>query len=80
MLAGNVTAALVGTELQITGDIGNNNIDVQQLANGDWQVSGIATQINGLNTPFTAAGVTDIAIDMNGGNDRLNVHDGRRIR
>ena len=34
LLAGNVLAAVTAGNLVVTGDVGDNNIEVQQLANG----------------------------------------------
>src|SRR5436190_16531346 len=76
MLAGDVLAALVAGNLQITGDASDNNIAVQQLAGGNWQVSGIGTTINGAAANFATAGVNSISINLNGGNDTLNLHTG----
>jgi hypothetical protein len=42
LLTGNVTATPSGTGLTITGDAAANDIQVSRLANGNWQVKGIA--------------------------------------
>ena len=53
LLAGNVTVAVNAGELDIIGDNANNNIQVTQLVSGAWKISGTATLINGLTTPYT---------------------------
>ncbi len=77
MLAGNVTASVVSGNLLITGDNSANIITVQQNANGNWQITGAATKINGSNKAFTATGVTGaVSINLNGGNDSLTMVSG----
>ncbi len=76
LLAGNVTAVLSGTGLSVTGDAAANSIQVSRLADGDWQVKGIATKINGINSPADFAGVTDIGIDLGAGNDTMQLSGG----
>lgn len=73
LLAGNVTTNFNGTLLTITGDAAANNIQVSQLASGDWQVKGIGTNVNG---PTTFTGVSEIDIDLAAGNDVLKVQNG----
>ena len=50
LLAGNVGVIQTGGLLTITGDAAANNVQISQLANGDWLVKGIATKINGANS------------------------------
>jgi hypothetical protein len=80
LLAGNVLVAVNAGELDISGGNANNNIQVTQLASGQWRVTGIATNINGANSPFTsdpANPVTgNIVINLSGGSDTLKVANG----
>ncbi|MDD4889306.1 MAG: hypothetical protein PHU85_05200 [Phycisphaerae bacterium] len=78
MLAGNVTAAIVGGNLVITGDAANNVIEVDQsvlvvlpgqvrVQSGWW---GSATTINGGAAPVILEGFTgDVRITLNDGDD-----------
>lgn len=78
LLAGNVTAGpgSVPGELRILGDAAGNNIQVSQLANGDWKVQGIGTKVNGSNSAQTFSGITQLAVDLLGGNDVIKVANG----
>ena len=78
MLAGNVAVALSGGNLNITGDDSANIIAVQQNANGSWQITGAATQVNGSTKPLAVTGVTgSVTINLNGGNDVLTMVAGK---
>src|SRR5262245_314780 len=76
LLAGNVLAAVTAGNLVVTGDVGDNNIEVQQLANGTWQVSGTSTTINGVPSFTTPAAVASVMVDLGAGNDTANIHNG----
>ena len=77
LLAGNVLAAVTAGNLVITGDASDNNIEVQQLAGGTWQVSGLSTNINGGAAVFTTPGpVANVTVDLGAGNDTANIHNG----
>jgi len=75
MLAGNVTVAVSGGSLVITGDIAGNGVSVQQLDNGKYFVTGFSvsggnTTVNGSLAGKVVTGVTnDINVDLDGGND-----------
>jgi hypothetical protein len=72
MLAGNVTAAVTGGNLTITGDDSANIISLTQVASGGWKITGSATKVNGSTKAFTTDPVTgNINITLNGGNDTL---------
>ncbi len=79
LMAGNVTAAVVGGNLTITGDSSPNVISLHEIGDtGQWRITGgIKTAINGnLDSLVTAPVTGDITIDLNGGNDRLTVQNG----
>jgi hypothetical protein len=77
VMAGNVTAVVVGGNLTITGDAKSNLIDIQELSGGGWFIQGVSTKINGHKGNFTTAPVTgDIDINLGDGKNFLNVHDG----
>jgi hypothetical protein len=77
MLAGNVTAAVAGGNLNITGDNSANIISVTQVSGNRWQIVGASTKVNGKNQIFTTDPVTrSVTISMNGGADSLVMHDG----
>src|SRR5262245_43982220 len=77
LLAGNVLAAVTAGNLVITGDASDNNIEVQQLSNGNWQVSGTGTMINGVTTAFVSnVPVANVTADLGAGNDTANIHNG----
>jgi len=75
MLAGNVSVAVSGGSLVITGDIAGNGVSVQQLDNGKYFVTGFSvsggnTTVNGSLAGKVVTGVTnDINVDLDGGND-----------
>lgn len=70
--AGNVTAAVVGGALQITGDVANNSITITKLDSDTFQIAGAATRINGHLTPQRFDGVVgDISLDMRNGSDTV---------
>jgi hypothetical protein len=78
LMAGNVTAAVVGGNLTITGDDVANYISLRELGDtGKWEIVGLKTSINGNAPRVVTAPVTgSITINLNGGADRLNIHDG----
>jgi hypothetical protein len=78
MLAGNVTAAVRGGTLFVTGDNGDNNVVIQQTGANRFTVVGVAgstTTVN--NRPegivFTGNSVRNFEIDLRGGNDTLGI-------
>jgi hypothetical protein len=76
LMAGNVTAAVAGGVLTITGDKSANVITVTELSGGRFQIVGGATKINGKNQTFVTDPVTSsVNINMQGGSDSLVLHD-----
>jgi len=78
MLAGNVTAAVNGNTLFVTGDNGDNNVVIQQTGADRFTVvgvSGSATTVNGKaeGIVFTGNSVRNFEIDLRGGNDTLGI-------
>ena len=72
--AGNVQASVADGNLIIAGDTASNNILVIQEFNEVVTVVGRAgTTVNGERGPSSADGVTNIAIDMRGGDDFVRV-------
>jgi hypothetical protein len=72
MLAGNVTAAVAGGNLTITGDNSANILTLKELSGNRWQITGAGTKINGRTQTFTTAAVTGgVVISLNGGADSL---------
>jgi hypothetical protein len=78
MMAGNVSAAVVGTNLTITGDNLENYLTLHEIgATGRWEVVGLKTSINGNAPHFSTSGpIESITINLNGGNDRLTIQGG----
>ncbi len=80
VLAGNVTAAIVGGNLVISGDDNHNNIEIVGTGvPGEFRVIGLdlagATLINGAAGPATFRGVMGgILINARGGNDLVAAH------
>jgi hypothetical protein len=82
LLSGNVTATLVGSVAQITGDFGHNdftvslnNGSVPGLSNGTITVTGVATAINGAGSWNSVNPVTAIVITWpNGANGKETVN------
>jgi hypothetical protein len=75
LMAGDVTAAVVGGVLEITGDGSGNAIEVKQ-SGANWRVQGLGTTVNDSNSAQSFAGVTDIVIDLGDGNDLIKVSKG----
>jgi len=83
MMAGDVKVTVNDGVLKIVGDYKANGVEVTQLANGNYEVSGItwggsATKINGSTSPkeFAAHYVRDdIRVDLGSGDDALRVYD-----
>lgn len=74
MLAGNVSVAVNGDTLVITGDNFSNGVAVEQLDHDRYFVSGFGLQganttINGQNTGRIVSGVRHIDVDLNRGYD-----------
>ena len=76
MLAGNVTAAVSGGNLVLTGDASSNLIQVSQTSPGTWKVQGIGTKVNGSSAAQTFPGVSGISADLDGGNNSLQIFNG----
>jgi hypothetical protein len=73
-LAGNVTAALSGGILIITGDNSSNSILVQRVDADSFLVTGLGTRVNGSFSPKQINGVVNgIGIDMRGGSDTVTM-------
>lgn len=78
MLAGNVTAAVSGETLFVTGDNLDNSVVIQQSGTNQFTVVGAAgsdTRVNGRveGTAFVANNVRNFEIDLRGGNDSLGI-------
>lgn len=72
VLAGNVTAMLVGSTLVINGDGADNQVAVISLGNSRYAVAGVNTTINGRAGTFTTPRATmSINADLKGGNDAI---------
>lgn len=72
VMAGNVTASIVGGDLVITGDNAANDVRIHQNL-GKLVVEGLnGTRINGDNKDRFPADV-DVRVDLNGGLDKLTV-------
>ncbi|MFM7073196.1 MAG: hypothetical protein ACKO38_15525 [Planctomycetota bacterium] len=72
LLAGNVTAAIRGTTLVLTGDAAVNNIAIVATDNNRYAVIGIDTDVNRSEDPFvTTRAVRNILVSLGGGNDVL---------
>ena len=77
MLAGNVTAEVVGGVLTINGDSKGNGVILDSITRrtGPFRLSGDATTtINGQNAPVDLAGVSDVKINLGAGKNSLEVH------
>lgn len=73
-MAGNVTAVLVHGTLTINGDNKDNRIAVTGLGDSGYVVVGIGTTVNGRSTPqFFDRTTRDLVINMNGGNDYVQL-------
>jgi hypothetical protein len=73
-MAGNVIASVASHSLYLTGDSRANNLEIIQVGNGQYQVTGKdGTTING-QPQKTFSGVTaDLIVNLNGGNDTLKI-------
>jgi len=72
LLAGNVTAQLVGSTLLLTGDALGNELVVASVTGGRIAVIGNTTTVNGSTSPFvTSRPVVSIVANLNGGNDGI---------
>ena len=73
-MAGNVIASVSSHSLYLTGDSRANNLEIIQVGNGQYQVTGKdGTTING-QAQKTFSGVTaDLIANLNGGNDTLKI-------
>src|SRR3954469_7158413 len=75
MMAGNITAAVIGGTLTLTGDATHNSVLVQQSGN-KWTVQGLGTTINGTTTIKSFTGVQGLLADLKTGNDVIRVSNG----
>jgi hypothetical protein len=74
LLAGNVSASLSGSDLNITGDDLGNTISVESIGAGQVQVRGFGTSINGSPDAIKTFNVSgSINIHMNDGADLVRV-------
>jgi hypothetical protein len=75
VLAGNITASVVGDTLMLTGDNLDNSAVVISLGGGQYAVAGNnTTTVNGSTNNFvTNRAVSHISANMNGGNDALSL-------
>src|SRR5262245_34086727 len=77
MLAGNVIAAVITGDLELSGDAAGNALQVWQVGAGTWKVQGIGTTINGSFAIQTFTGVTgDIDAALDAGNNYIRVFTG----
>ena len=75
LLAGNVTATIVGGVLTIKGDSKANEIQVDSNDDFTTTVTGVGTTINGNPLPATFPGPPPISIDMGDGDDVVTLSD-----
>ncbi len=78
LMAGDVGVGLQGGMLSIVGDNADNYVQVSQVAEGEFKVSGFysdgsSTRINGQSKAQTFKGVEGINVQLAGGQDRLNL-------
>ncbi len=72
LMAGNVTAAVRGQTLVITGDAAANNIAIVATDNDRYAVIGIDTNVNRSEDAFvTTRAIRNIQVSLNGGDDVL---------
>ncbi len=71
LMAGNITATLVGTTLNIVGDGGANVVFITKPTSTRVTVSGQATTVNGTSTPSNFTGVLNLNINLGAGNDAV---------
>src|SRR5215510_10042589 len=78
LLAGDVTAAVVAGTLELDGDSSGNALQIWKVGTDTWKVQGLGTAINGSNSVFIAAGVTNgISAALDAGNNFLKVFNGQ---
>ncbi|MFO0902267.1 MAG: hypothetical protein U0939_04660 [Pirellulales bacterium] len=74
VLAGNVTASVVGSTLTLTGDGADNSLAIVALGNNRFSIAGLNTTINGSTAAFSPAGtILNITGNLGGGNDNLGL-------
>jgi hypothetical protein len=74
LMAGNVAVSVQNHALVVTGDNNDNAIEIEQVGNGQYEILGTNTTINGKLTPQTFSGVTgDFNINLGGGYDILSI-------
>ena len=71
---GNVTAKLVGGVLQLSGDTKANDVLIQALSAGKYEVTGrLGTTINGSSAPVILSASSGVAVSLGNGNNMLQV-------
>lgn len=75
LMAGDVTATVTAGVLEIIGDSKGNSVQIRQSGT-EWRVQGISTTVNGSRSAQFFSGVTDITVNLQGGNDIVQVTDG----
>jgi large repetitive protein len=74
LMAGNVAVSVSHHSLVITGDKQDNDIQLAQVASGEYTVTGIQTTVNGNSSPQTFSGISgNVNINMNAGNDAVSI-------
>lgn len=69
LLAGNISAAMKGSTLTLSGDAESNGIIINETADGAFVVDGIGTSINGVFGIAVFDGVKNIKVDLKDGDD-----------
>ncbi|MBI82361.1 MAG: hypothetical protein CMJ81_04120 [Planctomycetaceae bacterium] len=78
MFAGNILANLVGTDLTVTGDAHDNQVEIEEIAPNKIQVTGLkGTTVNGKAAPqvFAAKLIENVTVRTGDGMDEVNIHD-----
>ena len=74
VLAGNVTASVVGATLTLKGDGADNSLAIVALGNNRFTVTGLNTTINGSTAAFSPnQSIFNITGNLGGGNDNLGL-------
>lgn len=71
LLAGNITATLVGTTLNIVGDTDANTVFITKPNSTRVTVSGQSTTVNGSAAPLNFTGVLNLNVNLRAGNDTI---------
>lgn len=73
-MAGNVIASVSSHSLYLTGDSQANNLEIIQVGNGQYQVTGKdGTTINGQTQKTFSSMTADLIVNLYGGNDTLKI-------